>query len=173
MSSSGMTTRVTATRRLAFCAAHRLPGHAGRCKYLHGHNYVAEVTVERVGFAERAVDGLGMVADFGDIRRVVGGWVDDYWDHSVILGRDDRAGLAAVEALRAGMRDEVDGSGLEPSCRWYVMECAPTAENMARLLLCKAQSLLDAEGIHVRVTRVVVRETDSGLAEAVAPEAAR
>ncbi len=49
-----------------FAAAHRLPRYEGPCVRLHGHNYRLVVTVEG------DVDpGTGMIADFGEIKRVV------------------------------------------------------------------------------------------------------
>ena len=46
----------------SFSAAHRLPGHAGACARMHGHNF--EVTAELA--ATSLVDG--MVADFLKVR---------------------------------------------------------------------------------------------------------
>ena len=51
---------------LSFAAAHRLPRYEGPCFRLHGHNYKLFVAVEG------EVDPrTGMVADFGEVRRVV------------------------------------------------------------------------------------------------------
>lgn len=46
-----------------FSAAHKLKGHRGACKELHGHNW----TVEAV-FGAGRLDKLGMVVDFHDVR---------------------------------------------------------------------------------------------------------
>ena len=35
---------ITATRRIQFAAGHRVFGHEGKCRYLHGHNFIAFVT---------------------------------------------------------------------------------------------------------------------------------
>lgn len=49
-----------------FAAAHRLPRYEGPCFRVHGHNYRFLVGVEG------AVDPRsGMVADFGDVKRIV------------------------------------------------------------------------------------------------------
>ncbi len=49
-----------------FAAAHRLPRYDGPCQRLHGHNYRFFVAVEG------DVDPRsGMIADFGEIKRVV------------------------------------------------------------------------------------------------------
>ena len=37
---------ITCTRRLTFCAGHRVLGHESKCAHPHGHNYVVYVTAE-------------------------------------------------------------------------------------------------------------------------------
>ncbi len=49
-----------------FAAAHRLPRYDGPCFRMHGHNYRFLVAVE--GDVDPAT---GMIADFGEIKRVV------------------------------------------------------------------------------------------------------
>src|SRR5829696_1616901 len=80
------------TREIDFCYGHRLLNYDGKCKFLHGHNGRAVITLESSKLDER-----GMVLDFSDIKRVVAGWIDSTLDHRMILHRDD----PAVSALRA------------------------------------------------------------------------
>lgn len=54
------------TSRFTFDAAHRIPGHPGKCAYLHGHTYHLEVTV-----GSERLDALEMVMDFDDLRALV------------------------------------------------------------------------------------------------------
>jgi 6-pyruvoyltetrahydropterin/6-carboxytetrahydropterin synthase len=66
-------------RRFGFEAAHRLPGHPGKCRELHGHSYRLVVTVER------ALDeGSGMVIDFGELKQIVRREVIDLVDHKCL-----------------------------------------------------------------------------------------
>jgi 6-pyruvoyl tetrahydropterin synthase/QueD family protein len=74
----------TITRRLEWDAGHRVLGHEGRCRHLHGHRYVAEVTV-----AAPELDDLGMVIDFSVLKEKVGGWIDREWDHNMMLHVSD------------------------------------------------------------------------------------
>jgi 6-pyruvoyltetrahydropterin/6-carboxytetrahydropterin synthase len=74
----------TVTRRFEFDAAHRLIGHQGKCRWLHGHHYVAEVQV-----ATEQLNDLGMAIDFGDLKTLIGGWINDHWDHNIILNTSD------------------------------------------------------------------------------------
>jgi 6-pyruvoyltetrahydropterin/6-carboxytetrahydropterin synthase len=59
-----------------FAAAHRLPRYDGRCFRTHGHNYRFAVGIE--GEVEPR---SGMIADFGEIKRVVKERVLDRVDH--------------------------------------------------------------------------------------------
>ena len=53
----------TITKKLEFDYGHRVLGHEGKCRHLHGHRGVAEVTV----YAP-SLDNLGRVVDFGAIK---------------------------------------------------------------------------------------------------------
>jgi len=74
----------TCTRRIQFCAGHRVAGHENKCNNLHGHNYVAFITAQA-----HNLDNLGRVVDFSVLKDIIGGWIDDNWDHGLILWRED------------------------------------------------------------------------------------
>ena len=101
------------TRELTFCYGHRLLDYDGKCRWLHGHNGRAVITL-----AGAALDDLGMVMDFTRLKRVVGGWIDETLDHKMLLHRDDPA-LPFLRRLN------------EPV---HVLDVNPTAENIARLI---------------------------------------
>lgn len=103
----------TVTRQISFCYGHRLLNYAGKCKNLHGHNGIAEVTVEAP-----ELDELGMVTDFSEIKKVVSAWIDTNLDHRLLLCKDD----PYVEIL---------SQSNEPI---FVMSVNPTAENIAKLI---------------------------------------
>ena len=66
-------------RTFEFEAAHRLPGHPGKCRELHGHSYKLAVLVER------EVDpDSGMAIDFGDLKKLVGERVVQRLDHTYV-----------------------------------------------------------------------------------------
>src|ERR1700719_405783 len=81
------------SRQIDFCYGHRLLNYEGKCKYLHGHNGRAIITIESA-----SLDARGMVLDFSDIKRVVSRWIDDNLDHRMILDRKDPA-VPALEKL--------------------------------------------------------------------------
>jgi 6-pyruvoyltetrahydropterin/6-carboxytetrahydropterin synthase len=125
------------TREITFCYGHRLLNHDGKCRHLHGHNGRALITL-----ATEQLDRMGMVVDFGVLKRVVGDWIDQALDHKMLLHRDD----PALPALRA--------QG-EPV---FVMDVNPTAENIARLIYEYTAS----QGFPV--VEVRLWETDSAFA---------
>jgi 6-pyruvoyltetrahydropterin/6-carboxytetrahydropterin synthase len=47
-----------------FSASHIIPGHPGKCKRLHGHNWKAEIHV-----TARELNAIGIAIDFQDIKR--------------------------------------------------------------------------------------------------------
>ena len=55
------------TVRTEFAAAHRLRGYDGACENLHGHNYKVDVTLRA-----DALDGLGMMMDFKEVKAALG-----------------------------------------------------------------------------------------------------
>ena len=109
---------ITCTRRLEFDAAHRIINHESKCKMLHGHRYVLEVT-----FTAKKLDDLGRVIDFGSVREVLGSWIDEHLDHNTILSIEDKK-LGEKIASETGQKI-------------YYLDENPTAENIASHLLEK------------------------------------
>ncbi len=72
------------SREIDFCYGHRLLNYGGKCRFLHGHNGRAVITIEA-----ESLDHRGMVLDFSDIKDGVTSWIDDNLDHRMLLCRDD------------------------------------------------------------------------------------
>src|SRR5688572_1226539 len=68
------------SREIEFCYGHRLLNYEGKCRYLHGHNGKAVITIQGPRLDER-----GMLVDFGDIKGAVSTWIDDNLDHRMLL----------------------------------------------------------------------------------------
>jgi 6-pyruvoyltetrahydropterin/6-carboxytetrahydropterin synthase len=126
------------TKRIDFCYGHRLLDYDGVCRHLHGHNAVAEIEV-RTG----TLDHRNMVCDFGDIKRVVKGWIDKELDHKMLLRTDDPL-VAPLQKLG------------EPI---YLLDSNPTVERIARLIF----DYTSQQGFPV--VRVKVWETPTSCAE--------
>ena len=138
---------ITATRKIHFCAGHRVFQHGSKCRNLHGHNYVAWITAE-----VDELNPLGMVVDFSVLKDKVGGWVDQYWDHGFIYYAED---FAAERALV--LFEETEGPDFAQ--KRFALPVNPTAENMAKHLLKVGNYLLKDDG--VRVTEVTLFETEN------------
>jgi 6-pyruvoyltetrahydropterin/6-carboxytetrahydropterin synthase len=153
------------TRRFTFCAAHRLLGHTGKCRYIHGHNYVAEVRVKTLLLNDR-----GMVVDFADLKKI-GEWIDKFWDHNIILHPDDPL---AVFWTNRNAHDISIGDQFPTSFDVFGDKAPfimpgkmanPTAENMARGLCCQASVILGDIPIYNADVHVRLYETESCWAE--------
>jgi 6-pyruvoyltetrahydropterin/6-carboxytetrahydropterin synthase len=108
------------SREIEFCYGHRLLNYEGKCRYLHGHNGTAVITIEGP-----RLDDRGMLVDFGDIKGAVSTWIDDNLDHRMLLRRDD----PVVPMLR------------EMGEPMYLLEENPTAENIAKLIFDESKKL--------------------------------
>jgi 6-pyruvoyltetrahydropterin/6-carboxytetrahydropterin synthase len=120
--------RTRVTKWFEVESGHRLLRHESVCHNVHGHHYRFEVTCESGG-----LDAVGRVVDFGVIKQVVGGWVNEQFDHTMILEAGDP--LIAL---------------LEGQSTVRVIPCPPSAENLARLVYEAAVRLLGhVEGLKV------------------------
>src|ERR1700678_1878862 len=99
-------------REIRFCYGHRLLNYDGKCRFLHGHNGRAVITL-----ASNRLDDLGMVVDFSHLNRAVNTGTAANLDHKLLLHKDD----PILPLLRA--------QG-EP---YFLLDVNPTAENIARL----------------------------------------
>ena len=126
------------TRRFEFDAAHRLMGYEGPCANIHGHRYVAEITVEG-----DTLNDLGMLVDF-KVLKCIGIWIDTHWDHALLLHPGDNE----------------DFEGLLTSTKIYKMLFGnnPTAEHMARELSRVAKDFMTPV-VGVQVANVRLYET--------------
>jgi 6-pyruvoyltetrahydropterin/6-carboxytetrahydropterin synthase len=108
---------------VGFCYGHRLTDYEGKCARLHGHQGTVDVAL-----ASRGLDKAGMVFDFGVIKRFVKGWVDENWDHRMILNEADPI-VAAIRPHDAGL---------------HVVPYNPTAENLSAKLYHAIEEWLSA-----------------------------
>lgn len=137
--------RIEISRRIQFCSGHRVMGHENKCAGLHGHNYEAIFHA-----TAPALDELGRVIDFGVLKEKMGTWIDDNWDHAMVLFEQDEEAINAIKGVS--------------SQRLYLLPYNPTAENMAIYLLRHVCPKL-LEGTGVVIERVTLRETPNCSAE--------
>ncbi len=101
------------SREIDFCYGHRLLNYDGKCRFLHGHNGRAVITLQSENLSEQ-----GMVVDFREIKEVISKWIDENLDHRMILHVDD----PVVPHLR------------ELGEPMHLIDVNPTAENIAKLI---------------------------------------
>jgi 6-pyruvoyltetrahydropterin/6-carboxytetrahydropterin synthase len=138
---------ITITRRLEFDAGHRVVNHESKCATLHGHRYVVEIVATAPN-----LDGIGRVIDFSVLKQKIGKWLDDNWDHTCVLYKEDTETIQALFKLPRAK---------DP----FVTDWNPTAENMAAFLL-REVCPRELEGTGVTVTEVIVWETPNCRATA-------
>ncbi|MCE2688065.1 MAG: 6-carboxytetrahydropterin synthase [Rickettsiales bacterium] len=111
---------INSIRKIEFDSAHRIINHESKCKMLHGHRYILEVYLSPKN-QDNQLDKLGRVIDFGEIKKIIGGWIDQFFDHNTILSNQDRE--------LGNLINNNTGQNI------YYLDCPPTAENIALHLL--------------------------------------
>lgn len=124
-------------RRLTLDAGHRVPGHQGQCRNLHGHTYTIEVEVAG------PVPRDGMVIDFGVVKAVMVAELHDPWDHAFLLWRQDEDARVAL--------------AVDPTWKVAILDLPPTAENLALIAAQRLSGPLATHG--VTLSAVTVWET--------------
>ena len=127
------------TQILGFDSAHRIIGHSGNCKMLHGHRYTLEAT-----FESDELNDLGMVIDFSIIKQKLTKWLNTNWDHNAILSIIDK--------------DLGDKISKITGQKIFYLKVNPTAENMAYFLLHKVCPIIFQDE-SVQCTQIKLYET--------------
>ena len=131
------------TKEMYTETAHRLDGHPGRCKNVHGHSYRWCVTLEGDHLAN------GMLLDFSDLKKAMTEVIDPF-DHALVLqsGNEIDEDLIAV-LIKHGM----DARIMEVPWR-------PTAENMALVVSGILQGKFPDFAVTVRVYETVTSHAE-------------
>ena len=109
---------ITAERYHDISCGHRVVGHEGKCRFLHGHNYRIHFTIS--SDALDALDDIGRVVDFSVIKSQLCQWLEEHFDHKFLIWEEDDL----LEQLQA----------LSPESL-VIVPFNPTAENIARYLV--------------------------------------
>ncbi|MDX9928508.1 MAG: 6-carboxytetrahydropterin synthase [Bacteroidales bacterium] len=76
---------IRVTKEFGFEMAHVLNNYDGPCRNVHGHSYRLFVTVAGSPVSDPGSPKLGMVIDFGDMKKIVRREIVDLFDHSVVV----------------------------------------------------------------------------------------
>lgn len=137
------------TKEFTFEAAHMLEGYDGLCREIHGHSYRLFVTVKGEPQSDLDSPKLGMVMDFGVLKRIVNEQIVERLDHSFMM----RNTLVAQEVI--------DGLGARFT-KVVLTDYQPTCENM---LSDFAERLLGALPDDIELHSLRLHETATSYAE--------
>lgn len=129
-------------------ALHRLKGHEGACQGIHGHNYLIYLH-----FSSDSLDSVGRVIDFSNIKKLVGGWLKENWDHACLFSEEDTRALEAIKIFPDLFK------------KVYLFPGNPTAEIMSREAYLVTRGLLEKNNVPVNVVKTIIYETRSNYAE--------
>lgn len=126
---------ISAERYHDISCGHRVVGHEGKCRFLHGHNYRVHFSV-----VAEELDKVGRVMDFTCIKEKLCMWLETEWDHKFLVWDQDPE-LVRLSALvetwdPSTTAPNTPGSVeilFQDSFVWVPFN--PTAENMAQYLL--------------------------------------
>jgi 6-pyruvoyltetrahydropterin/6-carboxytetrahydropterin synthase len=139
---------IRVTKEFTFEMAHALLGYDGSCRFVHGHSYGLSVTV--VGNPVEAINNpkLGMVIDFGDLKKIVKETIVDAFDHALVLNSK-----TPHEHFKES-KDLFD--------KLILADYQPTSEN---LVADFAVRISDRLPDHIKLLSLKLRETASSYAE--------
>jgi len=137
---------ISCTRIIEFDCGHRVIGHEGKCRNLHGHRYKLHATFEC-----QELDSLGRVVDFSVIKKLLGGWIDENFDHTCILSTQDRE-----------LGDQITQI---TSQKIYYIDSNPTAENIAKYIFENIIPTLFPENSGLKCKKLTIFETPNCYAE--------
>jgi len=165
---------VTTTRIFEFACAHNLQYHEGKCRFFHGHNYKLHVTVSLPKDTPTMVDTndgnsnnksqLGMVTDFGNLKKIVNEVILDKYDHSLLIWTDDPSKeknkfIRDIKTLiMQGSDHDLQHSNI------HIVSYRPTAENMCVEFFKELEKPIK-EQLGVMLVAIRIYETDNSYAE--------
>jgi len=141
------TSRTTASRYHDISVGHRVVGHEGKCRFLHGHNYRVHFHV-----SAKNLDDIGRVLDFSVIKSKLCMWLEDNWDHKFLAWANDSDMMELHNNANRGASSLM----LQDSIVWVPFN--PTAENMAQYLV-EAIGPAQLEGTGCTLHTVTIEET--------------
>jgi 6-pyruvoyltetrahydropterin/6-carboxytetrahydropterin synthase len=135
------------TKEFKFEMAHALKGYDGMCRNIHGHSYELLVTITGIPISDTSSTKLGMVMDFGDLKKIVRKSIVDEFDHALVLKRESAGDFTA---------------GAEMFGRTILVDYQPTSENMLIDFASRLKKLMPA---NVKLHHLLLRETVTSYAE--------
>ncbi|MBT3174295.1 MAG: 6-carboxytetrahydropterin synthase [Lentimicrobiaceae bacterium] len=141
------------TKEFKFEMAHALKGYDGPCKNIHGHSYELSVTISGKPINDENNPKLGMVMDFGELKKIVRREVVDLFDHALVLNSSMNTDL--LKSLSKNF-EKVILTDYQPTSEMMIID-------FARRISAELPS-------HVTLKYMLLRETVTSFAEWYADE---
>ncbi|MGB5983527.1 MAG: 6-carboxytetrahydropterin synthase [Nonlabens sp.] len=141
--------KIRITKEFTFETGHALYGYDGKCRNVHGHSYKLAVTVIGTPITDTENVKLGMVIDFGDLKKIVKEEIVDPFDHATVFNKN----TPHVELAK-----ELSGRGHEV----ILAEYQPTSEMMILDFADKIKKRLPE---NIELFSLRLRETETSYAE--------
>ena len=140
--------QIRITKEFSFEAAHMLKGYDGLCKNIHGHSYRLAVNVIGQTISDAGSPKLGMVMDFGDLKRIVYENIINIYDHALVVNESE------TDEKKVHLKG---GTG-----KLIFTPFQPTCENMVTDF---ARIIMEKLPAHLRLYSIRLYETANSYAE--------
>tara|TARA_R110002049_G_scaffold143133_1_gene305112 strand:+ start:1251 stop:1700 length:450 start_codon:yes stop_codon:yes gene_type:complete len=137
------------TKQFNFETGHALYGYDGKCRNVHGHSYKLSVTVIGRPITDTTHVKLGMVIDFGDLKKIVKEEIVDEFDHATVFNKNTPHIELAQELTDRGHNV-------------ILADYQPTSENM---VLDFAEKIMARLPKNISLHSLKLQETDTSFAE--------
>jgi len=141
--------KIRITKQFSFETGHALYGYDGKCKNVHGHSYKLSVTVIGSPITDTSHVKLGMVIDFGDLKKIVKEDIEDVFDHATVFNKNTPHVELAIELEKRGHNV-------------ILVDYQPTSENMVIDFAQKIKAKLPE---NIRLHSLKLQETETSFAE--------
>ncbi|MBU1369827.1 MAG: 6-carboxytetrahydropterin synthase [Bacteroidetes bacterium] len=140
--------KIRITKEFHFEMAHALKGYDGPCRNIHGHSYELKVTLTGTPIEDTSNPKLGMIMDFGDLKKIVKQQVVDVFDHALVLNK------AASQEMIQHLQQHFD--------KVLLLDYQPTSELMVGDFAARIATALPD---NIQLFSVLLRETGTAYAE--------
>ena len=117
-----MSNKIRITKEFSLETGHALYGYDGLCKNVHGHSYKLYVTVIGDPIENKSDVELGMVIDFGDLKKIVKEEIIIPFDHATVLNCNSPHKELANEMEEKG--NKIIRVNYQPTCEMLVTDFA-------------------------------------------------
>ncbi len=141
--------KIRITKQFNFETGHALYGYDGKCRNVHGHSYKLSVTVIGTPITDTSNVKLGMVIDFGDLKKIVKEEIVDQFDHATVFNKNTPHIELAKELMD---RDH----------KVILADYQPTSENM---VIDFANKIIGRLPENIQLYALKLQETETSYAE--------